>query len=173
VLAVDAAELVRRALAVTLKASSLMPRDVARRLAADVDSVALPVINCSPVFSDDDLIEIVRAGCALRQAAVASRPQVPRDVATVLAAEGRQEAVLALAANDNADLSEDALGVVVDRFGHASDVVSALAYRQVLPLSVTERLVGLAADAAREHLITQHALAPETAIQFADFRSEE
>ncbi|HCW49172.1 MAG TPA: hypothetical protein DGP25_03785, partial [Brevundimonas sp.] len=169
---VDAAELVRRALAVTLKASSLMPRDVARRLAADVDSVALPVINCSPVFSDDDLIEIVRAGCALRQAAVASRPQVPRDVATVLAAEGRQEAVLALAANDNADLSEDALGVVVDRFGHASDVVSALAYRQVLPLSVTERLVGLAADAAREHLITQHALAPETAIQFADFARE-
>jgi len=172
VLAVDAAELVRRALAVTLKASSLMPRDVARRLAADVDSVALPVINCSPVFSDDDLIEIVRAGCALRQAAVASRPKVPRDVATVLAAEGRQEAVLALAANDNADLSEEALGVVVDRFGHAPEIVSALAYRQVLPLSVTQRLVELAADAAREHLIPRHALAPETAIRFADFARE-
>lgn len=172
VLAVDAAELVRRALAVTLKASSLMPRDVARRLAADVDSVALPVINCSPVFSDDDLIEIVRAGCALRQAAVASRPQVPRDVATVLAAEGRQEAVLALAANDNADLSEEVLTVVVDRFGHAPEIVSALAYRQVLPLSVTQRLVELAADAVREHLIARHALAPETAIQFADFARE-
>lgn len=172
VLAVDAAELVRRALAVTLKASSLMPRDVARRLAADVDSVALPVINCSPVFSDDDLIEIVRAGCALRQAAVASRPQVPRDVATVLAAEGRQEAVLALAANDNADLSEEALTGVVDRFGHAPEIVSALAYRQVMPLSVTQRLVELAADAAREHLIARHALAPETAIQFADFARE-
>ncbi len=137
-----------------------------------MDSVALPVINCSPVFSDDDLIEIVRAGCALRQAAVASRPKVPRDVATVLAAEGRQEAVLALAANDNADLSEEALGVVVDRFGHAPEIVSALAYRQVLPLSVTQRLVELAADAAREHLITRHALAPETAIRFADFARE-
>ncbi|KAK0330735.1 hypothetical protein LTR94_031685, partial [Friedmanniomyces endolithicus] len=168
----DTAELVRRALAVTLKASDLVPREVARRLAADVDSVALPIINCSPAFSDDDLIEIVRAGSAVRQAAVASRSRVPRDVATVLAAEGRQEAVLALAANDNADLSEDALGLVVDRFGHASEVVSALAYRQVLPLSVTERLVVLASDAAREHLVTRHALAPETAIQFADFARE-
>ena len=53
-LAEDAAELVRRAMAVTLKASDLIPRDVARRLAADVDSVALPLINFSPVFTDED-----------------------------------------------------------------------------------------------------------------------
>ncbi|MFY7720010.1 MAG: hypothetical protein ACOVQF_09555, partial [Brevundimonas sp.] len=46
-LAQDAAELVRRAMAVTLKSSDLIPRDVARKLAADVDSVALPVIGFS------------------------------------------------------------------------------------------------------------------------------
>ena len=172
VLANDAAELVRRALAVTLKASDLMPREVARRLVADVDSVALPIITCSPAFTDDDLIEIVRAGSAVRQNAVASRDRVPRDVATVLAAEGCRSAVRALAANDNADLSEDALGVVIDRFGQASEIISAIAYRQVLPLSVTERLVALASDAVREHLVTRHAVAPETAIQFAQFTRE-
>lgn len=172
VLTADAAELVRRAVAVTLKASDIMPREAARRLAGDVDSVALPIINSCPAFTDDDLIEIVRAGTALRQVAVASRPRVPRDVATVLAAEGKQEAVAALAANDNADLSEAALGVALDRFSDAPEVISALAYRQVLPLSVTERLVALASEAVREHLITRHALAPETAIQFADFARE-
>ncbi|MND69364.1 hypothetical protein D3C80_608330 [compost metagenome] len=172
VLAADAAELVRRAVAVTLKTSDIMPRETARKLAGDVDSVALPIINCSPAFTDEDLIEIVRAGTALRQVAVASRPNVPRDVATVLAAEGRREAVKALAANDNADLSEAALGVVIDRFSHEPEVISALAYRQVLPLSVTERLVVLASDAVREHLVTRHAVAPETAIQFADFARE-
>lgn len=172
VLANDAAELVRRALAVTLKASDLMPREVARRLVADVDSVALPIITCSPAFTDDDLIEIVRAGSAVRQNAVASRDRVPRDVATVLAAEGCRSAVRALAANDNADLSEDALGVVIDRFGQASEIISAIAYRQVLPLSVTERLVALASDAVSEHLVTRHAVAPETAIQFAQFTRE-
>ncbi|MNQ27472.1 hypothetical protein D3C85_407320 [compost metagenome] len=149
-----------------------MPREVARRLVADVDSVALPIISCSPAFTDDDLIEIIRAGSVVRQNAVASRGRVPRDVATVLAAEGCQSAVRALAANDNADLSEDALGVVIDRFGQASEIVSAIAYRQVLPLSVTERLVALASDAVREHLVTRHAVAPETAIQFAQFTRE-
>src|SRR5262249_40058930 len=60
VLASDAAELVRRALSVTLKTSDLLPRDVALRLARDVESVALPVISGSPVFNDEDLVEIVR-----------------------------------------------------------------------------------------------------------------
>ena len=172
VMASDTAELVRRALAVTLKSSDLMPRDVARRLVADVDSVALPIITCSPAFTDDDLIEIVRAGSVVRQTAVAGRERVPRDVASVLAAEGCQSAVRTLAANDNADLSEAALGVVIDRFGQTAEVVSAIAYRQVLPLSVTERLVTLASDAVREHLVTRHAVAPETAIQFARFTRE-
>lgn len=167
VLADDAAELVRRALAVTLKASDLLPRDVARKLAADVDSVALPVIGFSPSFSDEDLIEIVRSGSAVRQVAIAARPSVSRDVSTALATDGCEQAVRTLAANDNADLSESALEIAVDRFGASAEVVSALAYRQVLPLGITERLVALAGEAVREHLVTRHAIAPETAIRLS------
>lgn len=171
-LANDAAELVRRAMAVTLKASDLLPIDVARRLAADVDSIALPVISASPVFSDEDLIEIVRAGSPVRQVAVAGRPRVSRDVAGVLAGVGCEQAVRMLAANDNADLSEQALGVIVDRFAASPEVVTAVAYRQVLPLHVTERLIALASETVREHLVARHAVAPETAIRLAQYARE-
>lgn len=171
-LAQDAAELVRRAMAVTLKASDLIPHDVARRLAADVDSIALPVIGASPAFTDEDLIEIVRAGSTLRQAAVAGRARVSRDVAGVMVAEANEQAVRILVANDNADLSEQALSVVVDRFPESEDVVTAMAYRQALPLHVTERLIELAGDAVRDHLIQAHAIAPETAIRLATFARE-
>lgn len=168
----DTAEMVRRAMAITLKASDLIPNDVARKLAADLDSIALPLIAASPVFSDDDLIEIVRAGSPVRQTAVAARQRVSRDVASVVAGEGCEQAVRTLAANDNADISEAALGVVVDRFPTSPDVVTAVAYRQVLPLSVTERLIELASDSVREHLVTRHAVAPETAIRLAQFARE-
>ncbi|WP_299177966.1 DUF2336 domain-containing protein [uncultured Brevundimonas sp.] len=171
-LANDAAELVRRAMAVTLKASDLIPNDVARRLAADVDSIALPIIGASPALSDEDLIEIVRAGSNLRQIAVAGRPSVSRDVAQVLANEGGEQAVRILAANDNADLSERALGVIVDRFPASADVVTAVAYRQVLPLHITERLIELASETVREHLVSRHAVAPETAIRLAQYARE-
>lgn len=172
VLAGDTAELVRRALAVTLKSSDLLPRDVARQLAADIDSIALPVIGASPVFSDEDLIEIVRAGSVARQVAIAARPVVSRDVSGVLGDIGCEQAVRTLASNDNADLSEATLGTVVDRFGASPEVVAALAYRQVLPLHITERLVSLASEAVREHLVSRHAVAPETAILLSGYARE-
>ncbi|WP_370238855.1 DUF2336 domain-containing protein [Brevundimonas sp.] len=167
VLAHDAAELVRRAMAVTLKSSDLIPRDVARRLAADVDSVALPIIGFSPAFSDEDLIEIVKAGSTTRQVAIAARPKVSRDVCQVLAETGSREAVRTLAANDNADLAEGAMDVVVDRFSDAPDVLTALSYRQVLPPDITERLIAHVSETVREHLISRHAIAPEAAIRLS------
>jgi uncharacterized protein (DUF2336 family) len=167
VLAHDAAELVRRAMAVTLKSSDLIPRDVARRLAADVDSVALPIIGFSPAFSDEDLIEIVKAGSTTRQVAIAARPKVSRDVCQVLAETGSREAVRTLAANDNADLAEGAMDVVVDRFADAPDVLTALSYRQVLPPDITERLIAHVSETVREHLISRHAIAPEAAIRLS------
>ena len=143
VLAGDVAEMVRRALAVTLKSSDLVPRDVARRLARDVDSVAMPMIAFSPAFADEDLIEIVRSGSSSRQTAVAGRPKVSRDVSDVIAAEAGELAVRTLAANDNADLSESAMGRAVQRFGTSKELVAALAYRPVLPMAITEKLIGL------------------------------
>ncbi|CAN5191004.1 pole-localized protein SpbR [soil metagenome] len=172
VLANDAAELVRRSMAVTLKASNLIPHDVARRLAADVDSVALPIIGFSPVFTDEDLIEIVKAGSAVRQIAIAARPTVSRDVAEALSVDGCEQAVRTLASNDNADLSEKAMARSIDRFGDTPEIVAALAYRQVLPLDITEKLIALASDAVREHLVSRHAVAPETAIRLATFARE-
>ncbi|MFN4296921.1 MAG: DUF2336 domain-containing protein [Brevundimonas sp.] len=172
VLAGDVAEMVRRALSVTLKSSDLLPQDVARRLARDVDSVAMPIIAFSPSFSDDDLIEIVRSGSSARQVAVAGRPKVSRDVSDVIAAEAGEPAVRTLAANDNADLSESAMGRAIQRFSESAELVTALAYRPVLPVAITERLIGLASEAVREHLVSRHALTPEVAIQLASFTRE-
>ena len=72
----DAEELVRRAVAVTLKNSPAVPRDVALRLARDIETVSLPMISFSPAFTDDDLAEIVRLGGPVRQVAVAKRPSL-------------------------------------------------------------------------------------------------
>ena len=77
-MAADATELVRRALAVTLKNSPNLPRDVALKLAADIDSVATPVLAFSPVFTDRDLAEIVRATSGVKQIAIARRIRLGR-----------------------------------------------------------------------------------------------
>jgi uncharacterized protein (DUF2336 family) len=167
VMAADAAELVRRALAVTLKSSPLLPRDVALKLAADVESIALPVLNWSPAFTDEDLVQLVRSAPEPKQVAVARRPGLSERVTGALVDVGAEAAVREACANDNAAFSERGLQRAVERFQHSEAVHGAIAHRKVLPISVAERLLALAGDAVRQHLVSHHALSPETALQIS------
>ncbi|HEY3950394.1 DUF2336 domain-containing protein [Phenylobacterium sp.] len=167
VMATDAAELVRRALAVTLKASPLVPRDVALRLARDVETVSLPMLNWSPVFTDADLVDIIRLGGPVRQLAIARRPRLSTIVTDAMTEHGGERAVAAACANDNADFSESALQEVMARFEQHEKVLAAVAYRNTLPLAVGEKLVTLVSDQLRDHLIAHHNISPQLALTVA------
>ncbi|MBL8556123.1 MAG: DUF2336 domain-containing protein [Phenylobacterium sp.] len=167
VMAADAAELVRKAIAETLQASTVVPRDVALKLSRDVESVCLPLLAHSPAFSDDDLAEIVRLGGPVRQVAIAKRPEISRKVTDSLAEHGGERALATACANPGADFAETALKRVVDRFEQSERVLAAVAYRQVLPLSITERLIGLVTDQVRDHLVSHHAVSAEAALTLA------
>ena len=165
IMAADAAEMVRRALAVTLKASPMVPRDVALRLARDVETIALPMLTFSPAFEDADLADIVRLGGPVRQLAIAKRPVLARPVTDAIAEHGGERAVVEACANDNADFAENALARILSRFEEHEKVLAAVAYRAVLPLSVTERLIGMVGEELREHLLNSHGVDPQTALQ--------
>jgi uncharacterized protein (DUF2336 family) len=166
-LAQDAAELVRRALAVTLRTSDLLPHDVALRLAQDVITVSVPVLTHSPLFTDEDLADIIRSGGPVRQVAIAKRETLSEVVTTSLADIGVEEAVVIACANDNAKFSGDGMNRVMDRFGTSEVLHSVLINRSALPVSISERLVNVVSATLREQLISQHAISPETAVGIA------
>lgn len=172
VMAQDVAERVREALSTTLKNSPLVPRDVALRLARDVESVCLPILSASPAFTDADLVEIVRTGGAVRQVVIAKRPRVSEQVSHAIVEQGSERAVEALCANDNADFAEQTLQIVVQRFDASERVLAAMAYRKALPLSVTEKLVALVSDNVRDHLLNHHQISAELALEIATAAAE-
>jgi len=172
VMAADAAELVRKAIAEELKSSSVVPRDVAVKLARDVESVCLPLLTFSPVFTDADLAEVVRLGGPVRQVAVAKRPELSATVTDMLAEHGGERAIVTVCANPGADFSEQGLQRVVDRFEASERVLLAVAYRNALPLAVTERLIGMVSGHVRTHLMTQLDLSAETAMEIATGAAE-
>ena len=163
-MAVDAAEQVRRALAITLKASPLVPRDVAIRLARDIESIALPVLNFSPAFSDEDLVEIVRAGSAARQGAIARRATLSEAVTTAIAEIGDAEVVRTASDNAGASFSERGLQTALDRFEACEPLLASVALRNELPATVSERLVTLVTGELREHLLSRHQVSAQTAL---------
>ncbi|GIK48213.1 MAG: hypothetical protein BroJett013_09100 [Alphaproteobacteria bacterium] len=167
IMAEDAAVLVRRALAVALKNSPRLPREIANKLAQDVDSIALPVILNSPVLTDADLVEIVRASSPAKQIAVASREYISVTVTGAISVYAVSEAVERALSNDNAEFDESGLDAVLSRFEGVSGVTAAMVHRNELPVAVVEKLVSVVTGELFDHLVNNHELPPQIAIDLA------
>lgn len=167
IMAQDAAILVRRALAVALKNSPKLPREIATKLARDVETISLPIILNSPMLTDMDLVEIVRTCPPAKQVAVASRAHLSVVVTGAIAEHAVPEAVQRAIANDNAQFDESGLETVLDRFAGVSAITAGMVHRNELPLNITEKLVSLVAGEAFDYLVNNHELPPQIAIDLA------
>ena len=149
----DAEIRVREALAIHLKETTDLPRDVAQALAADVESVALPILQYSEVLTDDDLIHIIGSRDQAKQVAIASRKTVSETVSSALVDTKSEEVVSALVANEGAQISEPTLTKVVEHFPDSTKVQNSMVRRAKLPITVVERLVSMLAENLKEELI--------------------
>jgi uncharacterized protein (DUF2336 family) len=161
-LARDVEEEVRASLSRGLRHCPLLPRDVALKLAQDIDHVALPVLADSLVLTDEDLIEIVRQGSGLKQEAVASRPNLTETVSDAVITHGGEKAVAVLMANASAAIADASLDRAVTRFAGSERVKEAMVRRERLPITVAERLATMVSQALQAHLVESHELAPGT-----------
>ncbi|HVY04111.1 MAG TPA: DUF2336 domain-containing protein, partial [Caulobacterales bacterium] len=162
-MAEDAAASVRRALAVTLRNSPRLPHDLARQLADDIDSIALPILQHSPVLSDEDLIEIVRSAPPSKQVAVAKRDELSTVVTGAIAVFGAPIAVESALANDNAAFDHGGLKTVLQRMGDRPSITAAMAHRNSLPVAIVERLVAMVSGEVFDYLVNHHEVSPQLA----------
>ena len=161
-LARDVEQSVRACLSRGLRHSPNLPPDVARKLAQDVECVALPMLADSLVLTDEVLIEIVRHGSCLKQEAIACRRDLSEPVTGALIEHGAEPAVVVLMGNTTAAIADDKLNHAVTRFAGSNRVREAMVLRGKLPASVAERLVTLVSGALQAHLAEVHDLAPAT-----------
>lgn len=155
---------VRTALSQSIRLSPDLPRDIAVSMANDVAEVALPVIEASSVLTDEDLLAIIRSKPEAYQVAVAGRPNVSESVSEALVETGSAAVVTRLVSNEGAQLSEPVMARVLDDFGHIKAVATPMAQRAVLPIKIAERLVALVSDKIRDHLMLNHAMSADTAM---------
>jgi len=158
IMAQDAELAVRRALSESLRSATQLPRDVALRLAKDVEAVALPILISSPVLTDADLMALVKSGSSSKQEAIASRTSVSEQVAGALVTHGSEGAVATLMGNAGAHITAASLGSAIDRFGDSDRVKTAMVYRAELPVAIAERLVVIVSEMLQSYLVRHHEL---------------
>ncbi len=162
-MAKDVEVAVRQALAQSLRKAARLPHDVAIKLANDIESVALPILQNSQVLTDEDLAEVIRSGASTKQEAIANRPHVSEKVSDALIASGGEKAVAALMDNAGARISDSSLGKAVDRFSESDAVKEKMVKRAALPMTVAERLVTLVSENLKDYLVAHHELSPTVA----------
>jgi uncharacterized protein (DUF2336 family) len=138
---------VRRALAEAVAASPNLPHAVAARLAGDDPDVARPILEQSPVLSDDDLAAIVRTHAVPYALAVAGRAHLSEQLSDLLADTNEQEVIAALVGNRGAELSASTLQRLAADYRDNGRIGDRLIRRPNLPSALLDRF--LAAIGAR------------------------
>lgn len=152
----DVAISVRESLSRCLDDNPAAPRDVVLKLARDIEQVALPVLERSPVLTDEDLVGLVYYGSPAKQCAIAARSDVAAPVSEAIAHRGDRSAVLTLVHNSGAVINEAAATILVKRYADDADVAAPLVQRGELPALLVERLIAMVSEQLREYLVAQH-----------------
>ena len=158
-LAAEAIERVRLTLSRSLRHNRFLPKDVAFSLAYDVENIAVPFLEVTEVFSDDDLCRIAKEVGQLARAAIARRPTVSRKVSDALVKFGDLSVAQTLVANSNADISDESYGAMIQRYETHTSLIDGIAMRSNLDAAVVAQLINHVSAKVRERLSDHYGLA--------------
>ena len=155
---------VRQVIAEVLKDVADAPPAVIRSLARDSEIVvAEPVLQFSPVLTDDDLLEIIRnSPIPGALAAIARRAHVPADVADAIGASPDTGAITVLLENPRAQIREETLDRLVERAPEVTAWHRPLATRPWLPKNAVRKLARFLAGNLLSLLAERRDLDPRT-----------
>lgn len=168
-LARDQVTRVRQILAEALKDVARAPPEVIRRLARDAElAVSVPLLEFSPVLTDEDLLEIIHSRPASGAlSAISRRAEVPHRVADAIADTDDAPAIAVLLANPSAQIREETLDRLIERAPHHQEWHGPLVHRPQLPARAAARLAHFVAENLVQTLQQRRDLDPETAAAVA------
>lgn len=169
-LARDQATRVRCILAEALRDLAEAPPAVIQQLARDAEEmVACPVLEFSPLLTDQDLISIIDEGCASgKLSAISRRRELAAPVADAVVATEDREAITALLVNTSAQIREETLDSLVEGARAIQVWQAPLVERPKLSSSTVLKLAGFVADNLLQKLQSRTELDQETTALVAE-----
>lgn len=163
-LAQDQMVRVRQIMADALKDVTTAPPAVIRILAKDVESVvASPILEFSPILSDDDLLEIIQQGAASDNlSAISRRETVSHNVSDAIVETDDTHAIADLLSNGSAQIREETLDELIDRAAEIDAWHEPLVNRPSLPPKAPQKLAMFIADSLIKTLEERTDLQEET-----------
>ena len=132
-------------------------------LALDQPSVALPILEHSPLLIDADLVDIVATGDGETQCAIARRINLPPSVCAAIAEVGTAAAALELIENAYAELAPFSWDRIVERHGHLAAIRESMLVLEDLPAATRVALVAKLSDTLAQFVVAKNWLSADRA----------
>src|SRR5215468_2835694 len=159
----DASPLVRQAMSEVFSRSAEAPAAIVQALSLDQPSVALPVLEYSPLLIDADLVDIVATGNDEMQCAIARRIKLPAAVCAAIAEVGSPASALELIENPYAELAPFSWDRIVERHGHLAAIRESMLVLEDLPGATRAALVAKLSETLAQFVVARNWLSPERA----------
>ena len=159
----DPSPLVRQAMAEVFARSAEAPPAIVQALSLDQPSVALPVLEYSPLLIDADLVDLVAAGNCDVQCAVARRHNLPSSVCAAIAEVGSPAAALELIENPQAFLAPFSWHRIVERHGHLAAIRESMLALDDLSAATRLALVAKLSDTLAQFVVARQWLSADRA----------
>ena len=139
---------VRQIVAEEIRQAENVPKNLVLRLANDLQNIVrAPILEYSPLLSDNDLLQIMASGIADgAMAPIAKRHHVSEPVSDAIVASLDVSAVAALLANKNAQIREETLDAIIDQAEDIHRWHKPIVMRPELPLRAVRRVAGFVAS---------------------------
>src|ERR1700685_3111423 len=164
----DASPLVRQAMAEVFARSAEAPAAIVQALSLDQPSVALPILEHSPLLIDADLVDIVATGNSETQCAIARRIHLPPSVCAAIAEVGSAAAALELIENPDAELAPFSWDRIVERHGHLAAIRESMLVLEDPPAATRVALVAKLSDTLAQFVVARRWLSADRAERIAD-----
>jgi uncharacterized protein (DUF2336 family) len=162
----DASPLVRQAMAEVFARSAEAPAAIVQALSLDQPSVALPVLEHSPLLIDADLVDIIATGNCAMQCAIARRTNLPASVCAAIAEVGSAAAALELIENAYAELAPFSWDRIVERHGHLAAIRESMLVLD-LPAATRVALVAKLSDTLAQFVVARNWMSADRAGRIA------
>jgi uncharacterized protein (DUF2336 family) len=159
----DTSPLVRQAMAEVFAHSAEAPAAIVQALSLDQASIALPVLEHSPLLIDADLVDIIATGNCEMQCAIARRINLPASVCAAIAEVGSAAAALELIENAYAELAPFSWDRIVERHGHLAAIRESMLVLEDLPAATRLALVAKLSDTLAQFVVARNWLSADRA----------
>jgi uncharacterized protein (DUF2336 family) len=163
----DPSPLVRQAMAEVFARSTEAPGAIVQALSLDQPSVALPVLEHSPLLIDADLVDLIATGSCETQCAIARRVNLPPSVCAAIAEVGTASAALELIENAYAELPAFSWDRIVERHGHLAAIRESMLVMEDLPAATRVALVAKLSDTLAQFVVARNWLSADRAVRIA------